>query len=200
MRYACILDNCTNTYAQVSSLKNHQRKHHSVAFEKDGFQMKRVTPDEPTTTPPGVQKKLKTQESDMTRITPLNETHENLKALILSMQEEMAKMSNEMQILRNQLLSVTPTIESAKSEMLAHVTDLRDHLSLVAKKTTKWCVVCFERENDYAFMPCRHKCVCRGCAQQVINKYKKCPICRRDAVNAQAIYDIAGWDHETNST
>lgn len=87
--------------------------------------------------------------------------------------------------------TVRPMLDDVRSEVFAHVMDIRDQMNLLAKKTTKWCVVCYERENIYAFMPCRHKCVCKECAKRVYEKYEKCPICRRKVSSAVAIYDAS---------
>ena len=39
------------------------------------------------------------------------------------------------------------------------------------------CVVCFEGVKDHLCMPCKHLCVCSGCAG-AIERLKTCPICR----------------------
>ena len=80
------------------------------------------------------------------------------------------------------------------SELFAHILALKEQLVLLAKKTTKWCVVCFEKENTYAFMPCRHKCVCKDCAKRTYERFKKCPICRQSVTSAKAIYDLSAMD------
>lgn len=86
------------------------------------------------------------------------------------------------------------SVSDLNSEVFAHVTDIREQVVMLAKKSVKYCVVCFEKENSFAFQPCRHKCVCKECAQNLINKTKICPICRVKIVSAQAIYDITAWD------
>lgn len=87
--------------------------------------------------------------------------------------------------------------DELRSELFAHILDLKQQMSLLAKKTTKWCVVCFERENTFALEPCRHKCVCKQCAQTVLNRFHKCPICQTPSTSAKAIYDISAWDVES---
>ena len=40
------------------------------------------------------------------------------------------------------------------------------------------CVVCLSAERDTVLLPCRHMCVCSGCAQQLRRQTNKCPVCR----------------------
>ncbi len=193
MRFACAVDNCSNNYAQSAGLKTHQRKAHPESFKEFGVLMKRIAAEE--TNGSVFVKKLKTQDVDQ---SGQNDSIAELRAEIASLREELrvVRLTDEtFQLKINS--AVKPMIDTLNSEVFAHVTNLQDQMVLLAKKNVKYCVVCFERENNFAFMPCRHKCVCRQCAQLVINKYKKCPICRNEAVNAQAIYDTSAWEIET---
>jgi hypothetical protein len=40
------------------------------------------------------------------------------------------------------------------------------------------CVICLTEEKDTAVMPCRHMCLCKGCAEQLRVQSPKCPVCR----------------------
>lgn len=191
-RYACIIDGCSNTYAQVAGLKKHQSKNHTIAYTKNGLQMKRVcaAPQEH----PNLKKLRNDEVTDQTQVIPLTLSNDLqlLRTENINLRNEITGLRDEFQIFKDKQTH----LDEATNSLFAHITELREHASLIAKKTTKWCVVCFERENDYAFTPCRHKCVCKQCAQLVINKHKKCPICRRETTNAVCIYDISAWDTE----
>jgi hypothetical protein len=40
------------------------------------------------------------------------------------------------------------------------------------------CVICLCERRDTAVLPCRHMCLCDGCAQQLRFNTNKCPVCR----------------------
>ena len=42
------------------------------------------------------------------------------------------------------------------------------------------CVVCLTENKDTVVLPCRHFCLCAGCAQLLRTQTNKCPICRQD--------------------
>ncbi len=50
----------------------------------------------------------------------------------------------------------------------------------------KECVICYNSLKDTIVLPCRHLCICRGCAEianqrQLLSnnvQHNKCPICR----------------------
>jgi hypothetical protein len=48
------------------------------------------------------------------------------------------------------------------------------------------CVVCQEREKTTLLMPCRHLCLCSGCAART--ELKSCPLCRCDIVDRIPVY------------
>jgi hypothetical protein len=170
IRYVCTIDNCRNSYSQKTGLKAHQCKKHN---DKTGMQMKRMRAD--GTSPDEPQTASSSPPSALQHsMMPLETLH-----------QQCAELRKELNDIR--------------SEVFAHVTDMRQQMSLLAKKNMKWCVVCFERENNYAFEPCHHKCVCRECAQTVLNGFKKCPICREVSLRAHAIYDVAAWEVEAQN-
>lgn len=214
-RFACAVDKCSTHYAQKSSLIRHQRKQHAQSYEENGLLMRRVS---------GTSKRQKTGAAspDLEAIfeePPLhdhNHNHDHEKdemiqqqALVIeSMQQRIAALEGQFSSLGDTLHSagqhaarsatqaVEAVVDARCSELYAHFLDLKEQQTLLAKKTTKWCVVCFSKENAYAFMPCRHKCVCRDCAKEVYQRYKKCPICREPVTSAKAIYDLSAM--ETN--
>ena len=52
----------------------------------------------------------------------------------------------------------------------------------------KECVVCKESRKEYAFLPCRHMCVCEGCAASIQGKDRKCPLCRGVSTSTRKIF------------
>ena len=40
------------------------------------------------------------------------------------------------------------------------------------------CVICMTDPRDTIVLPCRHMCLCRGCAEVLRYQTNKCPICR----------------------
>ncbi|OMO99109.1 Zinc finger, RING/FYVE/PHD-type [Corchorus olitorius] len=43
----------------------------------------------------------------------------------------------------------------------------------------KECVICMTEPKDTAALPCRHMCMCSGCAKELRLRSKKCPVCRQ---------------------
>eukprot|EP01080_Neovahlkampfia_damariscottae_P005530 gene5530-9347_t len=43
---------------------------------------------------------------------------------------------------------------------------------------SKNCVICIAEEADVAVLPCRHMCLCLGCAKLLKQQSNKCPLCR----------------------
>ena len=42
------------------------------------------------------------------------------------------------------------------------------------------CVICLSAERDTTVLPCRHMCMCSGCAAALKTQTNKCPICREE--------------------
>ena len=42
----------------------------------------------------------------------------------------------------------------------------------------KECVVCLSEPRDTTVLPCRHMCMCGGCARVLRHQSNKCPVCR----------------------
>jgi len=40
------------------------------------------------------------------------------------------------------------------------------------------CVICMTEPRDTTVLPCRHMCLCSGCADLLRHQSNKCPICR----------------------
>jgi len=51
------------------------------------------------------------------------------------------------------------------------------------------CCVCQCEPKSHALVPCGHKCVCKECAEEVMKKLKKCPLCRQEVVTFIHIYE-----------
>ena len=48
------------------------------------------------------------------------------------------------------------------------------------------CIICFEKEKTFAFIPCGHKILCSECVKK---KFQKCPLCRKSVTGVLRIYD-----------
>ena len=198
MSAVCAVGECTLSYMSTSSLRTHQRKKHEDVYKLKGLQMRKkarineisdstiatfVKPTPVIETPPrpvvnfidnndgGVNYKLKTFEASLQITQELIAQEKNTR------NEDIATIGNDM------------------SGMMAQMINLQEQMTLVAKKTTKWCVICFEKENNYAFLPCGHKCVCKDCADSNNRSRGTCPICRHKIAKIQPIYDISAWDN-----
>ncbi|CBH16462.1 putative zinc finger protein [Trypanosoma equiperdum] len=40
------------------------------------------------------------------------------------------------------------------------------------------CVICLTLPKDTAVIPCRHMCLCKNCAEELVRHTPKCPVCR----------------------
>ncbi|KAL9161522.1 hypothetical protein ABFS82_07G026400 [Erythranthe guttata] len=56
--------------------------------------------------------------------------------------------------------------------------ELREIYGLGKSGPGKDCVVCMTEPKDIALLPCRHMCMCSGCAKALRLQSNKCPICR----------------------
>lgn len=54
------------------------------------------------------------------------------------------------------------------------------------------CIVCQDKQRSTVLLPCRHLCLCRECAESLMNninrKKRKCPLCRCDIANVLDVY------------
>lgn len=46
----------------------------------------------------------------------------------------------------------------------------------------KECVICLSEQRDTTVLPCRHMCMCSGCAKLLQQRTNRCPICRTPVV------------------
>lgn len=220
-RYACDVGDCRCDYASIGGLRVHQKKKHAEEFS--GVKKKRPpSPPVPPVPSDGApvalipttvmtvtaykKKRVAERRGEDEAEAPL--TLETLATRMKAMEDSIDTLQGTVSTFNDNLRTsldlagqaasdaVQPILQELTSEVFAHVTDIRQQFSELAKKTTKWCVVCFERENEYAFMPCRHKCVCRECAQNIATKYRRCPICREPIKKAVAIFDMSAWEQE----
>ena len=52
------------------------------------------------------------------------------------------------------------------------------------------CEICFSEKRNTIFLPCKHSCCCKNCAESIIKRKISCSICRKD------IYDLIIIDDE----
>uniref|UniRef100_A0A914LZG2 RING-type E3 ubiquitin transferase n=1 Tax=Meloidogyne incognita TaxID=6306 RepID=A0A914LZG2_MELIC len=50
--------------------------------------------------------------------------------------------------------------------------------SLMAEENGAECIICMANPRDTMILPCRHLCICNGCAETLRYKLNNCPICR----------------------
>ena len=47
------------------------------------------------------------------------------------------------------------------------------------------CAVCAEKPRDTVLLPCRHACLCAGCARAIMGGARReCPVCRAAALSS----------------
>ena len=78
---------------------------------------------------------------------------------------------------------VTVTIEIADKKIVGEDAETDDR--------EKECVVCQTNEKRCAVHPCGHRCLCIGCANELLARSEKakCPMCRGEAEGFLKIYD-----------
>lgn len=54
-------------------------------------------------------------------------------------------------------------------------------------KDEQLCVICLEREKEYAAIPCGHMCLCAGCSD-VVRSSGRCPLCVAEIAGIYKIY------------
>jgi len=55
------------------------------------------------------------------------------------------------------------------------------------------CIICMERPNLFAFLPCGHKVVCGDCGQRWIQQTPSCPICRASTMECVRVFADGQW-------
>ncbi|KAK9728390.1 hypothetical protein K7432_001104 [Basidiobolus ranarum] len=48
-----------------------------------------------------------------------------------------------------------------------------------AKNATEECIICLTETVTTTILPCRHSCLCKGCAEELQSRSNCCPICRQ---------------------
>ena len=71
---------------------------------------------------------------------------------------------------------------------LKQIEDRLDKTLAASKK--RYCIVCWEHESNFAFLPCGHKIVCGMCAITILGNSKQCPVCRSETYDIQEIWDV----------
>ena len=186
----CGYGECASSYRSVASLKVHQRKKHAQDYAITGLKMRQgkrrridedaaaiVEPPAAIVEPPVVITEPTAQEIFE---LALANTRKDLDQQIDQLSESFAQQRKQLH----------DEISSLVAEMISQ----KQQLKSLAKKGMKWCVVCFEKEVEYAFDPCGHKCVCLRCAEQTQQRYRKCPCCRRDINKIIRIFDVSAWE------
>lgn len=180
MSFECGVGDCKSSYTTTTSLRQHQRKKHATEYAVNSLMIRS-------------QKKLRVEEPLPSDLAP-KATFVETKQLTQETCHETCQVT-----IANTRLHVDEQIDQLKSNlgelhsvMLAQITDLQQRVKMLAKQTTKWCVFCYERENDYAFLPCGHKCMCEPCAKATATKGAQiCPLCRTKITKIQRIYDTS---------
>ncbi len=52
------------------------------------------------------------------------------------------------------------------------------------------CVICFDGPKDTLLAPCGHVCCCIACANALLEKEEKCPVCRRFIESAFKVFNV----------
>ncbi|EKX47355.1 hypothetical protein GUITHDRAFT_106802 [Guillardia theta CCMP2712] len=70
------------------------------------------------------------------------------------------------------------------------IADLEISLHSVASNTDDrtdagMCQLCLERDRTVVVFPCKHACLCSECFESVMNKDRKCVVCRKDIESHQ---------------
>jgi hypothetical protein len=176
----CSIGNCSIQYKTIGGLRTHQRKKHEDVYKIKGIQMKKRAKVTEV-----VINTRATFEAPMIVTLPQKEKEEVPQdfSKFNALERNIAETNKQMM-----------DVQTDFSGLLAQLLELQDHVKLLAKKTTKWCVICFEKENNHAFTPCGHKCVCHECAINSCRTRMICPICRNPVTGIQQIFDISAWD------
>ncbi len=118
---------------------------------------------------------------------------DSLKEQFFKMKEYLQQLNEEMGLLRGDpsaIREITSIGECERLEKIMKATlgKLEDHKSaLITKQLSKtqdeqkMCVVCQDAEKSVLLLPCRHVCVCKGCARN--EQLDACPLCRETIVD-----------------
>eukprot|EP00058_Branchiostoma_floridae_P023957 XP_002609447.1 hypothetical protein BRAFLDRAFT_93479 [Branchiostoma floridae] len=91
--------------------------------------------------------------------------------------------------------SPTPTtscLSSDDEELQTPERARKVRLRFTKEREKRLCVVCQDNVKNVLLLPCRHMCLCRGCADHITNSLyahqRVCPLCRSRIGNALDIY------------
>ncbi|KAL3070780.1 hypothetical protein niasHS_016646 [Heterodera schachtii] len=75
-----------------------------------------------------------------------------------------------------------PSTSTADGKSREIVDEKVDEISAEKIKKRITCTICMENKREFMFIPCMHACVCKSCAEKIMNSSadgaKECPICR----------------------
>jgi hypothetical protein len=70
-------------------------------------------------------------------------------------------------------------------ELVRKLSDIiTDNKATAAATGDDVCCICLTSKSSVILLPCNHKCLCNGCANNQEEKLTKCPICRQDILRA----------------
>lgn len=65
---------------------------------------------------------------------------------------------------------------------LAYINTLRNQIARLKSENEdlkKICVICYDNNSEYIFVPCGHYCICAGCNNRLHNmNIHNCPMCQ----------------------
>lgn len=74
--------------------------------------------------------------------------------------------------------------------------DEQDQFKSLSSERNSECVVCMSDDRDTLLLPCRHLCLCTGCARSLRYQANNCPICR---ASFRAVVSIQPIGQKTSS-
>lgn len=187
-RVVCGFGDCTLSYQSNGALKAHQRKHHPDEYETQGMKVRGAKRQKLL---PQSQPQLAPQSEQALRRSEISQLDETMQ---LALANTRSAIEDEIGELRLKVEGKISSMDDTQSSIVAQLTELKDQFAQLAKKSSKWCVVCFEKENDYTFLPCGHKCMCKDCALRTQRRYQTCPYCRERITKVQRIFDVCAWE------
>jgi len=71
-------------------------------------------------------------------------------------------------------------LEANRAEVLRAlgIRETKTKVKAIYQDDSEECVVCFDESKEVVLVPCGHYCLCGGCAHQVKETTKVCPLCR----------------------
>lgn len=196
----CGYGDCSSKYRNPSSLRTHQRKKHAKEYAATGYKMrnsKRARIDELLDNEEVVPMVPTAQGLPMVP-APSPELREYLELTEIALANTRRDFERQIEELNQRIESQQRQMHMELSGLMTEVIDQREHLKRLSMKSVKWCVVCFENEVEYAFQPCGHKCVCKDCALQTLQRFRRCPCCRSNSSNVIRIFEISAACEESH--